>query len=226
MTDEYPAATCPKCQGKIGHPGHCPNCSSHTGDSIQRAIEIAVDIHKGQYRKGGCKPPYIVHCFAVLNKMLRWGITDSQLLTATPLHDGIEDGDDKHKVVVAIDEQCGPVVAAYVWEMTCLPTDDKQTYMESFKTKSCGALLMKLADRLCNVEDFYHNKETKEYAKKYFRKADPLFTAFVNRKDECIEKYGEEVWTAAWLELKQTALLFNPTWQGMATDDTNHTIKE
>ena len=206
MSNEYPAAICPKCQAKIGHPGPCPNCYSHTGTAIQRAIEIASDVHRNQFRKGGCKPPYIIHPIAVLNRMLRWGIVEPMLLTATPLHDAIEDGDSPDIVVMTIRDQCGPVVLDYVQEMTCV--GDKAAYMESFQTKSVGALYLKLADRLCNVDDFFHDKSTEKYAKKYFRKANSLFGAFLDRKDECIEKYGQEVWASAWHDLEQTAILF------------------
>jgi hypothetical protein len=200
---DYPAATCPKCNAKIGHPGPCPNCYSHTGTAIQRAIEIATDVHRNQYRKGGCKPPYIIHPIAVLNRMLRWGIVEPMLLTATPLHDAKEDGDDPDQIVLRIREHCGPVVLEYVEEMTCV--GDKAAYMESFKTKSIGALLMKMADRLCNVDDFFNDESTQNYAGKYLRKADPVFDAFINRKDECVEKYGEEVWKSAFYDFKQTA---------------------
>jgi hypothetical protein len=76
--------------------------------------------------------------------------------------------------------------------------------MESFKTKSIGALLMKMADRLCNVDDFFENESTQNYAGKYLRKADPVFDAFINRKDECIELHGKKVWESAFYDFKQT----------------------
>lgn len=206
MTDEYPAAICPKCNRKVGHPGPCPDCYSHTGDSIHRGIEIALSVHRNQYRKGGCKPPYIVHPISVLNRMLRWGIVESMLLTATPLHDAVEDSDNPDQTVLQIREHCGPVVMGYVSEMTCV--GDKAIYMESFQTKSVGALFMKLADRLCNVDDFLQDKSTKNYAKKYFRKADPVFAAFLSRAEECMEKYGTITWKSAFYDLQQTAVLF------------------
>jgi (p)ppGpp synthase/HD superfamily hydrolase len=177
---------------------------SATGDEIQRAIEIATEIHKNQYRKGGCKPPYIVHPIAVLNRMLRWGITDSKLLAAAPLHDTIEDGKSPDDIVALIKDQCGQDVLEYTFEMSCPPELDKKLYMESFKTKSVGALLTKVSDRLCNVDDFFHSP-SKDYAGKYFRKADVVFKAFIDRKAEIVEAFGKKVWASAFYDFKQTA---------------------
>lgn len=204
----YPAGTCPKCGSKIGHPGPCPKCHSHAGAAVGVAIEIAMDVHRGQFRKGGMQPPYIIHPIAVLNRMLRWGIVETSLLTAAPLHDAVEDGDDPAAILKRIQEFCGQPVADYVSEMTCGPDEDKKAYLESFHTKSVGSLFMKLADRLCNVDDFFHDKSTQKYAGKYFRKADPIFKAFLERESECSEKYGHEVWEAANYELLHTAILF------------------
>lgn len=204
--NNYPSATCPSCGVEVGHPGQCPECHSHAGMLIGFAIDIANDVHNGQFRKGGIRPPYIVHPIAVLNKMLRWGIAETSLLSASVLHDAVEDGRKPAEIAERINEVCGPVVANYVLEMTC--SVEKKAYLESFQSKSVGSLFLKLADRFCNVNDFFHDKSTEKYAAKYFRKADAVFAAFLNREDECIEKYGRETYQAAHYELMQLANLF------------------
>lgn len=203
MPDEYPYATCSKCGRKFGHPGPCPDCHSHAGASIHVAMEIAMDAHRNQFRKGGVKPPFLIHPMMVLNRLLRWGITETSLLAAMPIHDAVEDGDDPDTISTTIHTRCGPVTHGYVMEMTCV--GDKAEYLESFNTKSCGALLGKVADRICNTEDFLHEASTKDYAPKYFLKATPVFTAFFERETECKEKYGENVWEAALDDAKQIA---------------------
>lgn len=180
---------------------------------LQLAITYANEMHKEQFRKGGCELPYIVHPIDVLNRMHRWGIRDSPLLIAAVLHDVIEDCEDTRENIF---DQFGPTVHDYVVEMTYAymgkSKEDKKLYLESFQSKSIGSLLIKLADRLCNVEDYYFDGSTGDYPQKYFRKADALYKAFLLRKAECIEKYGSKCYTAAFDDLEIVAARFG-VWQ-------------
>ena len=53
------------------------------------------------------------------------------------------------------------------------------------------SLIVKIADRLCNVHDFFivdrDLKPSQQYSRKYYHKADVLFKAMHERKDEIIE---------------------------------------
>ncbi len=53
-------------------------------DILSRAVELAVQYHKGQYDKSG--EPYILHCFRVMLK----GKTVEEMITGV-LHDIVED---------------------------------------------------------------------------------------------------------------------------------------
>jgi (p)ppGpp synthase/HD superfamily hydrolase len=84
----------------------------------------------------------------------------------------------------------GETVAAIVGELTFTPPEGsdvdkslaKAKYMATFATASQSALLIKVADRLCNCMDFVQAGDIK-YAKKYFDKAAPLWEALQARKD-------------------------------------------
>ena len=52
---------------------------------LQRGIEIAVDLHSGQYDKGG--KPYILHPLHLMNQLM----FDVELATIAVMHDVVED---------------------------------------------------------------------------------------------------------------------------------------
>lgn len=158
-------------------------------DTLETAIEIGFEFHRGQFRKGGVKPPYFVHPMAVLNKMLGWGITEIELLAAAPTHDVFEDADDKDAARDNVVARLPDATYYYVDEMTYID-GSKAKYIASFadpNAKSCGSLLLKIADRLCNVLDFYMDESTCNYAEKYLKKANPIMNALFDRKkrDPC-----------------------------------------
>ena len=195
MNKSYPKVVCPKCNARIGHPGPCPNCSSYTGELIQEAIDLANAVHRSQYRQGGCKPPYIVHCVGVLNKLIKWGVEDPFVLAASVLHDTLEDGEDLSSISAEIEKRFGPKILKYVEELTYLPEkQEKKDYISSFKDKSDGSLIVKIADRIYNVEDFYFICKDQKYATKYLIKAGDLFEIFYNRSlEERFEKLRENI---------------------------------
>jgi hypothetical protein len=77
---------------------------------------------------------------------------------------------------------------ALVKELTFYPIESssksrqKEEYLKSFGAKSIAALNIKVADRLCNVEDFFNAGD--DYANAYFLKAEPLFAAALAREQE------------------------------------------
>lgn len=60
--------------------------------------------------------------------------------------------------------------------------------MASFATKSIDAVIIKIADRLCNVMDFQLTNP--DYALKYMNKAKVLFETFEDRRVEIEKKYS------------------------------------
>ena len=96
--------------------------------------------------------PYTHHLMAVEEVLRRFRITDESLLVAAWLHDAVEDCDDikvKH-----IAEMFGLRVASLVEAVTKEPGSRKQSWpLTAEKIRATeNAVLLKLADRIANVE--------------------------------------------------------------------------
>lgn len=127
-----------------------------TAQTFQEAIELAVEKHKGQYRKGDGRP-YILHPLGVVKTLYSVKKSKNMYLlgAAAALHDVVED------CGVSIEEiadRFGYHVASLVKELTL----DKKNYRKMGKKEyvahcavnmSSYALTLKLCDRLDNVSD-------------------------------------------------------------------------
>ena len=126
-------------------------------ENLKRAIEYAAEKHKGQKRLTG--DPYIVHPLHVLQNVLRFKKSKNLevLLISACLHDVLEDTDATYYDIV---ENFGPQVASLVLELT---TDEdmkkalgKKQYLSiKIKNMSSWARVIKLCDRLDNVNDLF-----------------------------------------------------------------------
>lgn len=152
--------------------------------------------HSNQFRKNpinGFKMPYIVHPMDVLKLVWLWGAANELTGPASVLHDVREDAGVQHEGLVTL---YGEEVANLVGELTHEPIlMSKEAYIDSFKypdAKSVNALVIKLADRICNVRDFM--VDNMGYARKYMVKANPLDEALVLRQPEIINAFGLEVY--------------------------------
>ena len=120
---------------------------------LERAIEFAVKCHAGQYRKhaiDGQRLPYIVHAIEVMRTIWGWGVTDPTIMTAAVLHDVLEESEITAR---QLEKEFGGEVAQLVTDLTHDPQDgDKHEYLKRFATASVPALVVKLADRYCNIQ--------------------------------------------------------------------------
>ncbi len=184
---------------------------------IFRAIELATRFHAMQWRKepivnGGLPMtlPYITHPLEVAKLVWTWGAGNPVVQAAAVCHDLLEDttcpaGEIKliHPQVLKIVEELtfippiggplnyeGRVVGRIAGED---PRRLKREYLESFATKSVEALVIKAADRICNVQDFLLTN--KDYAGRYLAKAKPLSDALVNRIADIDGRFGAGVST-------------------------------
>jgi len=66
---------------------------------------------------------------------------------------------------------------------------EKDAYLKSFKYKPIEALVIKLADRICNVLDY--KLTDPGYAVIYFNKAKCLFEFYQERRNEVVAQFGE-----------------------------------
>lgn len=146
---------------------------------LDKAIEFAHKAHAGQYRKKfPIKVPYITHCFDVYKRLLKWRVYDEDILTASLLHDTVED---KRATLEEIELLFGSTVTCFVEELTIFDNENKDDYIKSFKDKTIESLIIKLSDRICNIRDY---AITGCDAHKYTQKGKLLFEFFVQRKDE------------------------------------------
>lgn len=160
--------------------------------NLHLAIEVAAHYHNNQFRKemvNGAQLPYICHPLEVLKKIYNWGLVDEDARIAAALHDCVEDcgaDDDRDH----LEDIFGKRAISIVYELTLIhdkslsPSDwrlAKEEYIESFKIKSLEALIIKIADRLCNIQDFIDTNLG--YARKYYSKSKRLFEIWKERFD-------------------------------------------
>lgn len=164
--------------------------------NLHKVLEFACKAHEDQTRKDD-SIPFVCHPISVMTQLHKLGVTDSVILAAALLHDVVEDT--VYTVKDIGDSLAGHAtfdeifkIVELVMELTLpLNSQTKQMYMESFANKSREALLIKVVDRLDNVNDYaIHNLA---YAKKYFDKAAPLYTTFRARREEILAYAFDEL---------------------------------
>lgn len=123
--------------------------------ALGAAVEFALAHHGDQTRPTGA--PYLEHLLETVEVLVVGaGVTDPTVLTAAVLHDVVED---TPCTVAQVAQRFGPQVAELVRWATKPdpgPGADKQavreTYLRSFATAPRAAKLVKLADRVSNVQ--------------------------------------------------------------------------
>ena len=130
-----------------------------TLELIFQALNFAAHKHRDQRRKGVNAVPYINHPIEVVELLLQVGkIDDPQVLVAAILHDTLEDTD---TTVHELEQHFGLQVRHYVEEVS----DDKSLskahrkalQIEHAAQLSHGAKLIKLADKISNINDIANN---------------------------------------------------------------------
>ena len=176
---EPPVVTLPRSNGN----GEATDKEAIEHDLVQQAIVFAVEHHAGQIRKepiNGFYMPFISHPIQVMKMVWQWGAGTPVALASAVCHDLLEDTDVTYSM---LKRKLGRDVADIVQELT---HDEramsKSDYLQKFAGSSRTALIIKLADRFCNVADWHLTDQ--RYALKYFRKATPLFKIMMARMDE------------------------------------------
>jgi guanosine-3',5'-bis(diphosphate) 3'-pyrophosphohydrolase len=126
-------------------------------EDVRQALQFATDAHSGQKRSGG--EPYIGHPVRVAQTIEKHKSKSKNLdalVAAAYLHDTIEDTGTTHE---DLEKMFGALVASLVQELT----SDKEQIAKMGKSEylakkmahdmSSYALVIKLADRLDNVQD-------------------------------------------------------------------------
>lgn len=169
-------------------------------------VSHVANLHVKQTRKGPqgafLRIPYVIHPLQVLQRVKRWGIHEANeqnkdLWKAVLFHDSIEDTTANYEHLIGL---IGKASADIVLELTHFVDEDAQDYMSSFCEKSVASLVAKIADRLCNVEDFF--LDSPDYALKYFHKADQIFETYNSRKEEVRSTFGDNTVLAIDTDIK------------------------
>ncbi len=137
-------------------------------EKIERAYEIAAELHRGQVRLSG--EPYISHPVAVAQSAAGLEL-DTDSICAALLHDTVEDCFDKISLL-DIEKNFGPDVAMLVDGLTkivVLSVDDKEEqHIENLRkmllamSKDIRVILIKLCDRVHNMRTLAAKKEEKQ----------------------------------------------------------------
>jgi guanosine-3',5'-bis(diphosphate) 3'-pyrophosphohydrolase len=121
---------------------------------LHRAVAFAAAYHGDQRRPTGM--PYLEHLLEALEVLVRGaGVTDPEVLSASVLHDVVEDTACTPADVAAA---FGDQVAEFVGWVTIPPAaaEDKaavkDAYLGRLRQAPRGAILVKLADRASNVQ--------------------------------------------------------------------------
>jgi (p)ppGpp synthase/HD superfamily hydrolase len=156
---------------------------------IQATCLKAVEWHLGQSRKRS-NLPFVTHCFEVMKRVAwYWEVQQNKLelngeemLMAAIMHDVFEDCPDVTAQMMV--DVVGEDVRTAVEEMTRPENAGKGFYrkyqwLESFFEKSRASVVIKIADRYCNVLDYFSDEQKRAYASKYALQAYPLYRTYL-----------------------------------------------
>ena len=121
---------------------------------LLKAINFAAQKHRDQRRKDSYSTPYINHPIGVAYILTSYGVENVDVLQAAILHDTVEDTD-------ATIEEIAELFGTRVSDMVAEVTDDralakverKEQQVLLVASKSDGAKMIKLADKLYNLRD-------------------------------------------------------------------------
>jgi guanosine-3',5'-bis(diphosphate) 3'-pyrophosphohydrolase len=129
---------------------------------VLRALRFAAQRHKEQRRKDAEASPYVNHLIAVAETLwCEGGIRDTETIVSGILHDAFEDTDTTPEEIESL---FGKAVRAIVVEVT----DDKglpkalrkRIQVETAPRVSHQAKRVKLADKICNLQDIMTSPPT------------------------------------------------------------------
>lgn len=159
-------------------------------DDINRARNFAIKAHGGQ--KYGDGLPYVHHLDRVYGKLVQFDVDEESLLVAAFLHDTIEDTNVTAEDIIY--NGFGAAVAQLVSAVTNGPGKNRaERHANTYpKILACpGAVQLKLADRLANVEYSFVNQSPQL---EMYRKEQAVFRAAL---------YEEGVHSAMWKQLEK-----------------------
>lgn len=138
---------------------------------VKKMKALATEYHKGQYRKGTDKVPYIEHPKQVVARLKSWGIGFGRFHAIAWGHDLLED------TAVTEDEIrriAGETILDRIKWLTKKAGEDKDAYIEKIAYEAPEeCLIIKIADRLCNSLDFLKYDSQRAYG--YYKEGRSLY---------------------------------------------------
>jgi guanosine-3',5'-bis(diphosphate) 3'-pyrophosphohydrolase len=126
---------------------------------LLKAISFAADKHRFQTRKDSAGTPYINHPIEVALTLIQLGHEeDLDLLVAAILHDTIEDTETKpNEIQLHFGKQVLEIVLEVTDDKNLSKEERKRLQVAHASEKSLLARKLKLADKICNVNDIIHH---------------------------------------------------------------------
>lgn len=152
---------------------------------MDKAVEWAVRGHEGTPRKSSSLP-YVSHVFDVTKRLSRYGVTDPEWLAAAFLHDLVEDTDVKLKDIrTAFGNDVADIVDYVSWPAEKMTKQQKWHHMIKLagegRPETMKATVLKIADRVSNVEDYRSVSHSRKYAGKYALQGFPVFYTYIHQ---------------------------------------------
>lgn len=121
------------------------------GETLRLAMEVATLAHLDQFRKNGIKSdedPYIVHPLRNVLRLLRYGCSDVEILSATALHDTVEDR--PHAVIALLGGRTADDMSA----------SEAQERASTLIASHFGHRISELVEAVTNPIDYPHDNTT------------------------------------------------------------------
>lgn len=128
---------------------------------IDKAKELAMDIHSGQYRKMS-KEPYYIHPFKVFQAAVQNNLSQTHKILAL-LHDTYEDSKNKKYVVDKIKSYFGERMLKLVLILSHDSGIDYNLYLYKLMSADSVAGEIKLLDMIENLKDYPSEKQKNKY---------------------------------------------------------------
>lgn len=128
---------------------------------LLEAIRFGINKHKNQTRKNKTKEPYIVHPIEACQMLMESNVQDEDVLIAAVLHDVLEDTEttfDEIKTKFGV--RVATIVLQCTDDKTISKVERKKAQIEHVRAACVGAKLVKLADKLSNLQGLISDPPT------------------------------------------------------------------
>ena len=125
-------------------------------ETVLRAAAFAAEKHRNQRRKDEEASPYINHPIQLAHILVQERIEDVEVLAAALLHDTIEDTNTSlEELEIVFGYEIAGIVAECTDDKTLSKLERKQAQIDHASHISHKARLVKLADKIANVNDIH-----------------------------------------------------------------------